>query len=90
MHWKPSDSPPPVPVKIVIAGGFGSAVAELLSERGVRAELEIVGVPDEHVDHGAQSLWRHHYGLDADGIAFAVRSRWPRLVPVAIPGETAG
>ena len=61
----------------VIAGGFGSAVAELLDERGARVDMEHIGVPDEHVDHGAQGLWRHHYGLDAEGIASQVRRRWP-------------
>ena len=74
----------------VIAGGFGSAVAELFSERGARVEIEMIGVPDEHVDHGAQSLWRHHYGLDADGIASAVRARWPRLSRVSAPEQSAG
>jgi 1-deoxy-D-xylulose-5-phosphate synthase len=66
----------------VIAGGFGSAVAELLNERGVTAEVEMLGIPDEHVDHGAQNLWRHHYGLDAEGIAKAIRMRWPALAKV--------
>src|SRR5256714_8045474 len=75
----------------VIAGGFGSAVGELLAERGARVDLEILGIPDEHVDHGAQKLWRKHYGIDADGIAAAIRRRWPRLAPVrADPEETAG
>ena len=74
----------------VVAGGFGSAVGELLSERGARVELEMIGVPDEHVDHGAQSLWRHHYGLDAEGIARTVRSRWPRLARTAQTSESAG
>ena len=73
----------------VVAGGFGSAVAELMQERGVRVEIEMVGVPDEHVDHGAQSLWRHHYGLDAEGIARTVRSRWPQLVRVGAGSESA-
>ena len=73
----------------VVAGGFGSAVAELLSERGVRADIEILGVPDEHVDHGAQGLWRHHYGLDAEGVAAAVRRRWPRLAAVPVREESA-
>ena len=63
-----------------IAGGFGSAVSEMLVDRGARAELEILGVPDEWVDHGPQKLWRHHFGLDAEGIAAAVRRRWPQLV----------
>jgi 1-deoxy-D-xylulose-5-phosphate synthase len=64
----------------VVAGGFGSAVAELLQERGASVEMEMIGIPDEHVDHGAQSLWRHHYGLDAEGIARKIRARWPQAV----------
>jgi 1-deoxy-D-xylulose-5-phosphate synthase len=72
----------------VVAGGFGSAVAELLSERGARVDVEHLGIPDEHVDHGAQGLWRHHYGLDAEGIAAAVRRRWPARV--AARQESAG
>jgi 1-deoxy-D-xylulose-5-phosphate synthase len=74
----------------VIAGGFGSAVAELFHERGARVELEMLGIPDEHVDHGAQKLWRRHYGLDAEGIAAAVRGRWPQLVRLGDPEQTAG
>jgi len=74
----------------VVAGGFGSAVGELLAERGARVELEMIGIPDEHVDHGAQKLWRRHYGLDADGIAAAVRRRWPQLVRTREPEESAG
>jgi 1-deoxy-D-xylulose-5-phosphate synthase len=73
----------------VVAGGFGSAVAELMQERGARVEIEMIGIPDEHVDHGAQSLWRHHYGLDAEGIARAVHSRWPRLARVGSGSESA-
>ncbi len=64
----------------VVAGGFGSAVGELFQERGVSVEIEMIGIPDEHVDHGAQSLWRHHYGLDAEGIARKILARWPLLV----------
>jgi 1-deoxy-D-xylulose-5-phosphate synthase len=67
----------------VVAGGFGSAVSELLQERGRQVELEIIGIPDEHVDHGAQNLWRHHYGLDAEGIARAVTARWPSSIAKA-------
>ncbi|MDP9282267.1 MAG: 1-deoxy-D-xylulose-5-phosphate synthase, partial [Chloroflexota bacterium] len=74
----------------VIAGGFGSAVAELFHERGARVELEMLGIPDEHVDHGAQKLWRRHYGLDAEGIAAAVRGRWPQLVRSHEPTQSAG
>ena len=73
----------------VVAGGFGSAVAELLAERGARVDIEMLGIPDEHVDHGAQKLWRRHYGLDAEGIVAAVRRRWPHLVRVHEPEESA-
>ncbi|MDE3102799.1 MAG: 1-deoxy-D-xylulose-5-phosphate synthase [Chloroflexota bacterium] len=72
------------------AGGFGSAVMELLAERGARADVETLAVPDEWVDHGAQKVWRHRFGLDADGIAGAVRRRWPRLVRAREITETAG
>ena len=74
----------------VVAGGFGSAVGELLAERGARVDLEMLGIPDEHVDHGAQKLWRHHYGIDAEGVAAAIRRRWPRLAPMREPEESAG
>ena len=74
----------------VTSGGFGSAVSELFAERGARVELEFLGVPDEWVDHGAQKLWRHRYGLDAEGIAAAVRRRWPQLVRRSPTERTAG
>jgi 1-deoxy-D-xylulose-5-phosphate synthase len=72
-----------------VAGGFGSAVAELLADRGARAELEILGVPDEWIDHGAQKAWRQRFGLDAGGIAAAVRRRWPRLLREGETTQTA-
>jgi 1-deoxy-D-xylulose-5-phosphate synthase len=74
----------------VISGGFGSAVSELFAERGAKVELEILGVPDEWVDHGAQKLWRKHFGLDAEGIAAAVRRRWPQLARTVSQRESAG
>jgi 1-deoxy-D-xylulose-5-phosphate synthase len=74
----------------VRSGGFGSAVGELLAERGARAELEILGVPDVWVDHGAQKLLRQRFGLDAEGIAAAVRRRWPQLVRASVGVSTAG
>ena len=74
----------------VAAGGFGSAVSELFVERGATVELEIVGVPDEWVDHGAQKMWRTHFGLDAEGIAAAVRRRWPQLARTVADGENVG
>jgi len=56
----------------VIAGGFGSAVLEALSEGGV-ADVSVrrLGVNDVFVEHGSQGIIRKKYGLDAEGIAVA-------------------
>jgi len=72
-----------------VSGGFGSAIGELFAEHGARVELEILGVPDEWVDHGAQKIWRRRFGLDAEGIAAAVRRRWPQLAGATAAQESA-
>ena len=53
-----------------LAGGFGSAVLELLEERGLLQKVKVVrmGVPDEIVPHGDAKKLLAQYGLDADGI----------------------
>ena len=54
----------------VLAGGFGSAVLELLSARGLAGiPVETVGIPDEFVEHGKPSELRAKYGLTGPGIA---------------------
>ncbi len=56
----------------VLAGGFGTAVLELLEERGaLPARFRRLGLPDLFVEHGAQDLLRRKYGLDADSLAAA-------------------
>src|SRR5437667_8661975 len=51
-----------------LAGGFGSAVLELLEENGLQDKVCIVrmGVPDRIVMHGHPKLSLAKYGLDAD------------------------
>ena len=53
-----------------LAGGFGSAVMELLEENGLLDSVKVVrmGVPDRIVTHGDPKLLMAKYGLDADGI----------------------
>lgn len=53
-----------------LAGGFGSAVLELLEENGVSDKIKVVrmGVPDEIVPHGDPKILLGEYGLDAEGI----------------------
>jgi 1-deoxy-D-xylulose-5-phosphate synthase len=57
-----------------LAGGFGSAVLEVLEERGLADSLKLVrlGVPDEIVTHGDPNVLLRGYGLDADGIQKSV------------------
>lgn len=53
----------------VAAGGFGSAVLELLAAHGMAGvPVELLAVPDEFVEHGNPTALRAKYGLDAQGI----------------------
>ena len=53
----------------VLAGGFGSAVLECLSDAGI-ADVSVrrIGIDDEFVEHGSQRRLREKYGLDEQGI----------------------
>jgi len=53
-----------------LSGGFGSAILELLEEKGLADKVKLVrmGVPDRIVTHGDPKLLLAKYGLDADGI----------------------
>jgi 1-deoxy-D-xylulose-5-phosphate synthase len=52
----------------VLAGGFGSAVLELLADRELSVAVKRLGIPDTFVEHGSPAILRQKYGLDADGI----------------------
>src|SRR5216110_2078832 len=58
-----------------LAGGFGSAIIELLEENGLQDKVRLVrmGVPDRLVTHGDPKLLLAKYGLDADGIYTRVK-----------------
>ena len=64
-----------------LAGGFGSAVMELLEENGLLDTVKVVrmGVPDRIITHGDPKLLLAKYGLDADGIYTRVREAWEVL-----------
>jgi len=54
----------------VIAGGFGSAVSEMLDAEGILGvPLLRLGVPNEFVLHGKRDELLKQVGLDAEGIA---------------------
>lgn len=58
-----------------LAGGFGSAVMELLEENGLQDKVSVVriGIPDRLVTHGDPKLLLAKYGLDVDGIYTRVK-----------------
>ncbi len=53
-----------------LAGGFGSAVMELLEQNSLLDKVKVarIGVPDRIITHGDAKLLRAKYGLDSDGI----------------------
>jgi 1-deoxy-D-xylulose-5-phosphate synthase len=58
----------------VLQGGFGSAVLELLQEKGLSSvQVKRLGIPDVFVEHGSPSLLRAKYGIDEAGICRAVK-----------------
>ena len=58
-----------------LAGGFGSAVLELLSDHEALGGLRFkrLGVPDQFVEHGTQKELRARLGLNRDGILETLR-----------------
>lgn len=74
----------------VLHGGFGSAVLELLSDRGLKdVRVQCIGIPDVFVEHGSQEAVRKKYGLTTEQVVKAVvskmiqinRSRRLKVVP---------
>ncbi len=63
-----------------LAGGFGSAVLQLLQARGIRdVQISCLGIPDEFVEHASQPFLRARYALDASGIAGRIIDSFPEL-----------
>ena len=59
----------------VVMGGAGSAVAEALAAAGFAVPLLHLGLPDQFVEHGDPQQLLADCGLDAAGIAGAIRVR---------------
>ncbi len=56
----------------MLAGGFGSAVLELLERRGLEGiKVRRLGMADLHLEHGDPAKQRAELGLDAPGIVRA-------------------
>ncbi|MBX5451804.1 1-deoxy-D-xylulose-5-phosphate synthase [Thermogemmatispora sp.] len=68
----------------MVAGGFGSAVLELLAREGYHnVQVKLIGFPDRLVEHGAPAILKELYGLSSSHIKEVVRE----LLAVANPAE---
>lgn len=56
-----------------VAGGFGSAVEEMLQRHGLTVPVLTLGVPDRFIEHGRREQLLAEIGLAPDGIAGAVK-----------------
>ncbi len=68
----------------VIAGGAGSAVAELLATHDLQIPLLHMGIPDAFIEHGSQDSCRRDAGLDKDSVLRTIRRWWPTETQVQI------
>ena len=60
-------------------GGFGSAVLEALAQHDVTVPVHCLALPDRLIEHGNPGKQLAAFGLDAAGIAHAVRTLTARL-----------
>jgi 1-deoxy-D-xylulose-5-phosphate synthase len=56
-----------------VVGGFGTAVLEFMAANNYNAQVKIMGIPDELVEHGTPKQLYDLIGLDANGIAKTLR-----------------
>jgi 1-deoxy-D-xylulose-5-phosphate synthase len=56
-----------------VVGGFGSAILEFMNQFGYKTDIKILGIPDKIIEHASQSQQQHDVGIDAGGIAEAIR-----------------
>lgn len=55
-----------------LAGGFGSAVLEWMSDNGKTTRVRRIGLPDRFIEHGTVSELRHIAGTDIESIKQAI------------------
>ncbi len=56
-----------------IAGGFGSAILEFMAANNYKAQVKILGIPDEIIEHGTPKELYNEIGIDANRIADIIR-----------------
>jgi 1-deoxy-D-xylulose-5-phosphate synthase len=66
-----------------LQGGFGSAVVEFVSDRGLRVAVERIGVPNMLVQHNKPEKQRAAVGLSGEHVAARVAAISPEGSPAA-------
>jgi len=59
-----------------VIGGAGSAVAELLTAKGLQLPLHFIGIPDVFIEHGTRDSCLAKAGLDLAGLSANVEKWW--------------
>ncbi|MCK5794410.1 MAG: hypothetical protein KAH12_06875, partial [Anaerolineales bacterium] len=57
----------------VLAGGFGSAVMELLEQHSLYPRIVRIGLPDQFIEQGSQQELNQIYGLDTASIVEKIK-----------------
>ena len=51
-----------------VNGGFGSAIVELLEDKGIKANVKRIGIPDKFIEHGKPDIQKKLAGIDKESI----------------------
>lgn len=52
----------------VISGGYGSAILELAMQLNYKGKIEIMGIPDNFIEHGNINELQEIAGINVEGI----------------------
>ncbi len=63
----------------ILAGGFGSGVAEWMADHGFSTPLLRIGVPDEFIEYGTISEQTAECGMDAESVRAAILNRMIKM-----------
>ena len=56
-----------------VLGGFGSAILEFMAQHGYTAQVKILGIPDDIIEHGSLKQLHEECGFDTAAIVKAVK-----------------
>ncbi|HEY0045713.1 MAG TPA: 1-deoxy-D-xylulose-5-phosphate synthase [Flavobacterium sp.] len=51
-----------------VKGGFGSAISEFISQHGYKCKLQILGIPDEFIEHGSIHELHQYCKIDRESL----------------------